>query len=136
MQSRIFAKDYGVTKMANKKQVQKFAVDFETTVLELGGRKTDEKRYTYDWVIETKFGDFILGASAPRGRNSKTYPNIWTIYGRFTDVKKAAGVASCQFGRFNEYSGKWNIHEYSPEAALAQLKLRLQYCGVGNVDEC
>ena len=124
----------GCGEMANKKQILKFERDFEEVVLAFGGSKTDTKCYTYDWSFETQYGEFIIGASAPRGRNSKMYPNIWTIYGRFTDVKKAAGVASCHFGSFNEYSGKWNIHEYSPEAALAQLKLRLQYCGVGNID--
>lgn len=54
--------------------------------------------------------------------------DLFSVYLRAMMQERAAPVVNESFiDKMNPYSGKWNIHEHSPERALNELKLRLKY---------
>jgi len=68
-------------------------------------------------TIETQYGDLDITLHDPEPQSK-----VFSIFMKFKDVEKAKGHIS----GMNQYSGKWNIHQFTPEGAIDDFKTRLK----------
>ena len=68
-------------------------------------------------TIETLYGDIDITLHNPEPQSK-----VFSIFMKFKEVERAKGHIS----GMNQYSGKWNIHQYTPEGAIEDFQERLK----------
>lgn len=73
------------------------------------------------WKVQTLLGDLLVTVYRERR------VEVFTVYTRFTgNLRAATGALGNQI---NPHNGKWNIHSFSAEEALAELEGQLDRAG-------
>jgi hypothetical protein len=101
------------TKLAPKKQRQRFIAKVTALLLDLGAEPRD-----YEFALNTKAGLLKLHPT------ENHVEGLGTVFTRFEDPQAARKLVGC-----NPYSGKWNHHfiaGWSVESALEELAYQLR----------
>lgn len=91
-------------------KAQKFQKKVISLISEYSPEKTED-----GWVLNTIYGNLNLSLDKPEPR-----ARVFSVYMKFQDVDRAKEKTDCA-----PYSGKWNIHQTTPEGALYFLNLNL-----------
>jgi len=101
------------TKLAPKKQRQRFIARVAAMLLDMGAEPRD-----YEFALQTKAGLLKLHPT------ENQVEGLGTVFSRFEDPKAAKELVNC-----NPFSGKWNFHFFagwSVESALEELAFQLR----------
>ena len=96
--------------------VAKYVNTFNPETISCGG---------ISWIILTTLGSLEINTHESTKRQG-----LFSIFMRFKDVGKAKEKVDC-----NPNSGKWNIHESSPERALEILESHLSEIGIKKLNK-
>lgn len=104
--------------MATKKQQQAFYEDVLEYIVTMGAKNRHIGELCSNYKIETKAGELLIFLETPQ--TSK----VFSIFTCFEDNKRAKEMMPDN-DRLNQYSGKWNFHNYTHDECLCRFKQEL-----------
>lgn len=108
----------------SKKSQADFLKRAEALILQYGTLVNDWG-WSKEFDIPTVGGNYrvsLYDNSHFQNKGERDYSKLYTIFGRFDDVKKASEYPFIADGNFNKYSGKYNFHYLSAEDCLNMFK--------------